>query len=94
MFKNSDHVSHLRRDTDFYKFLIGKFIQENVRQPYKVYFELGTFRKRIKTYGTKYSRMDQVKLFKGCLPQISLDPFLNTLSHMIKEPYIQEESQL
>ena len=21
------------------------------------------------TYGTKYSRMDQVKFFKGCLPQ-------------------------
>ena len=23
--------------------------------------------------------MDQVKFFKGCLPQILLDPFLNTL---------------
>ena len=47
--------------------------------------------------GTKYSRMDQVKFledslclgrpyrfksFKGCLPQISLGPFLNTLSQI------------
>ena len=23
------------------------------------------------------------KFFKGCLPQISLDPFLNTLPHML-----------
>ena len=34
------------------------------------------------TYGTKYSRMEQVKFFKPCLPQISLDPFLNTLPHI------------
>ena len=26
--------------------------------------------------------MDQVKLFKGCLPQILLGPFLNTLSQL------------
>ena len=26
--------------------------------------------------------MDQVKFFKGCLPQILLGPFLNTLAHM------------
>ena len=31
---------------------------------------------------TKYSRTDQVKFFKDCLPQILLDPFLNTLSQM------------
>ena len=30
---------------------------------------------------TKYSRMDQVKLFKGCLPQILLGPLLCTLFH-------------
>ena len=30
-------------------------------------------------YGTKYSRMGQVKFFKGCLSQILLGPFLNTL---------------
>ena len=29
-------------------------------------------------YGTKYSRMDQVKFSKCCLPQILLGPFLNT----------------
>ena len=28
--------------------------------------------------GSRYSRIDQVK-FEGCLPQILLDPFLNTL---------------
>ena len=32
--------------------------------------------------GTKYSRMDQVKFFKGYLPQ----PFLNTLSQMFHTP--------
>ena len=34
-------------------------------------------------FGTKYSRMDQVKFFKGCLSQISLSPFLNTLPHLL-----------
>ena len=34
------------------------------------------------SYGTKYSRMDQV-IFKGCIPQILLGPFLNTLSHVV-----------
>ena len=29
-----------------------------------------------------YSRMDQVKFFKGYLPQILLSPFLNILSHI------------
>ena len=33
------------------------------------------------TFGSRYSRMDQVKFFKGCLPQILLGPFLNTLTH-------------
>ena len=35
------------------------------------------------TYGTKYSRMDEVKFFKGCLSQILRGPFLNTLPHII-----------
>ena len=30
-----------------------------------------------------YSRMDQVKVFKGCLPQILLGPFLNTVTQLI-----------
>ena len=30
-----------------------------------------------------YSRMDQVKFFKGCLLQILLVSFLNNLSHII-----------
>ena len=33
-------------------------------------------------YGTKYSRVEQVKFFKSCLPQILLGPLLNTLSHI------------
>ena len=32
--------------------------------------------------GQSVSRMDQAKFLKVCLPQILLDPFLNTLSHM------------
>ena len=34
------------------------------------------------TTGTKDSRMDQLKFFKDCLPQILLGPFLNTLSQL------------
>ena len=37
----------------------------------------------LESYDTKYSRVDQVKLFKGCLPQILLGPLLNTLYHML-----------
>ena len=36
-------------------------------------------------YESMYSRMDQVKVFKGCLPQNLLGLFLNTLSHMTLE---------
>ena len=36
-------------------------------------------------YGTKYPGMAQVKCFKGCLPQILLGSFLNTLSHIISK---------
>ena len=37
-------------------------------------------------FETKYSRMVEVKFFKGCLPQILLVPFLNTLSHLLGVP--------
>ena len=30
----------------------------------------------------KYSRMDRVKFFKGCIPQILLGPFLDTLPYL------------
>ena len=33
-------------------------------------------------------RMD--KFFKGCLPQILLGPFLNTLSHITNGPYSEK----
>ena len=32
--------------------------------------------------GQSIQRMDQVKFFKGCLPQDLLSPLLNTLSQM------------
>ena len=47
--------------------------------------------KHIVSLGTKYSRIDQLsalgrpypfKFYKGCLPQIFLGPFLNTLSYL------------
>ena len=41
---------------------------------------------RIKAYlknGSMYSRMEQVKFFKACLPQILQGPFLNILSQII-----------
>ena len=53
--------------------------------------------KILKVNGTKYLRMNQVRFvadlsrpyhFKGCLPQISLGPFLNTLSHLLLKFYI------
>ena len=34
-------------------------------------------------FGAKCSRTDKENVFKGCLPQILLGPFLNTLSHLI-----------
>ena len=33
-------------------------------------------------HGTKYSKIDQIEFFKGCLRQFLLDPFLDTLSHL------------
>ena len=35
----------------------------------------------------KYSRIDQVKFFEGCLPKILLGPFLNTLCHLLAESH-------
>ena len=42
-------------------------------------------------FETKYSRMDQVKFFKVCLPQILLGPFLNTLTHILEELISREK---
>ena len=33
--------------------------------------------------------MEQVKFFKGCIPQTLLDPFLNTLPHIKQEMQVQ-----
>ena len=50
------------------------------------------------TFGVKYSRMYQVKFFEGCLLQISLGPFLNTLSHLTHVSgvgqYVKKSSQI
>ena len=37
--------------------------------------------------GSRYSRIVQVKYFKGCLPQILLGSFLNTLTQMLISYY-------
>ena len=53
----------------------------------------GNVRNLVVSFGTKYSRTDQVKYvevsltllnqtFKGCLSQVLHGPFLNTLSHL------------
>ena len=39
--------------------------------------------RKVLYYGAKYSRMDQVKFFKGCFPQILIGLFLNTLSYIL-----------
>ena len=57
----------------FFKHLKSFFIREVNRKVDAAWFLI---------FGTKYSRMDQVKFFKGFLPQISPGPFLNTLSHL------------
>ena len=44
-------------------------------------------------YGTKYFRMDQVKVFKGSLPEILLGPFLNTLSIISFDPVTTPQRQ-
>ena len=55
------------------------------------------------TYGTKYSRVDQVnlwkaafpfKFFKCCLPQILLGPLLNTLSHITLSGFTFNRAQV
>ena len=38
---------------------------------------------RVGIFRSRYSRMDKVKFFKGCVPQILLGPFLNTLTRLI-----------
>ena len=42
--------------------------------------------------GTKYSRIDEVKFFKGCLPQILLGPFLNTWTQMRQNSYSKQQN--
>ena len=43
----------------------------------------------IRVYETKYSRMEEVKFFKGCLPQILLGLFLNNVSRILLFRWVQ-----
>ena len=47
-------------------------LKKNLHYAYRFY----------KAYKARYSRTEQVKFFKGCLPHILLGPFFNTLSHL------------
>ena len=51
--------------------------------------EISISRSCLRLYETKYSRINQVKYFKVCLPQILLGLFLNSLSKTMKQKYIQ-----
>ena len=71
----------------FHFFKIVQMITNRATHPIYTYTCIQMYiYKHMCIYGTKYSRMDQVKLvedwklFKGCLPQISLGLFLSTLS--------------
>ena len=50
---------------------------------FKICIYIGYCLHEVCIFGTKYSKMDQVKFFKGCLPQILLVPFLDTLSQFL-----------
>ena len=45
-------------------------------------------------YGSRCSRMNKVKIFKGCLTQILLGPFLNTLTHIIWTNHFRDRLQI
>ena len=80
---NASSITHVLQLTMFSShFVVGLFNEVHywiIRNQY------------VSLFGMRYSRIDQVKLsrpydikyFTGCLPQISLGPFLNTLSHLV-----------
>ena len=43
-------------------------------------------------YISNDSRMNQIKFFKGCLPQLLIGPFLNTLPYMSNNSVISQET--
>ena len=59
---------------------VGKIENETPPPSLSVFHTGGVYTLFEVTVGTRYSRMDQVKFFKSCLPQILLGSFLNTLS--------------
>ena len=49
----------------------------------QVKFAEGSLYKKLKGYDLPKADHTPFKFFKGCLPQILLGPFLNTLSHLL-----------
>ena len=45
------------------------------------YYESSYDTNTTEKFVSKYSKMNQVKFFKGCFPQTLLGPFLNTLTN-------------
>ena len=65
-------------DKDMFTVFVNKSEQRN--QKSSSVFIIIEF---LQFFGTKYSRMNQVKLYKGCLPQTLPGPFLNTLTYLL-----------
>ena len=98
MFKHMQAVLVLLAMQCYYvptlKIIIYEYIKSMFARVISVNHTLGNENIINLIYESKYSRMDQVKFvedslvedpfkfFKGCLPQILLGPFLNTLSHI------------
>ena len=64
-------------DKDMFTVFVNKSEQRNQKSSSVFIIEFLQF------FGTKYSRMNQVKLYKGCLPQTLPGPFLNTLTYLL-----------
>ena len=69
-----------KMSTDVYR--DGQFLRTNWRKRQWKKCETAKADILNSLFWTKYSRMDQLKFFKDCLPQILLGQFLNALSHL------------
>ena len=91
---------HLKENQNQIKKSLTRFWPKLSFIPIFTGYEMGTLVRNGLIFETKYSRMNQVfkngpfKLFKGCLPQILLSPFLNTLSHLfcVKNETLYDEA--
>ena len=76
------NITSVQEEIDFSEFTIDQVLLNDVKS--KRVHVLGIVMCRfvfVLLFGTKYSKYP-FKFFKGCLPQILLGPFLNTLSHL------------